>query len=198
MLGDVAVRHPQTGIRDVEQDVHGPSRWHKHGVLPHQVGFRLALTRQDEEAPGAMDMERVVHRVIRLHLVNESDLHPVADREGPRDGPILGSALPVDEHPSHVAGLGGTVDLRHEVFPLEPVVLFVLLVLVVNGIFARHGLGRREGVRGHELHAALRAGSRLRRRHLRVHRTGVRGRGLLLGVHREQLHPALRAGSRLG
>ena len=41
--------------------------------------------------------------------------------------------------------------LRHQVFPLESIVLFVLLVLVMDGIFTRFGLGRRQGVGGHEL-----------------------------------------------
>ena len=85
MLGDVAVRHPQTWIRDVKQDVHGPSHGHEHGFLPYQVGLRLTITRQDEGAAGAMDVEGVVHRVIRLHLVDESDLHLVTHIERPGD-----------------------------------------------------------------------------------------------------------------
>ena len=69
-----------------------PAR-NEHRVLPHQVGLCLPVARQDEEATRSVDVERVVHRVIGLHLVHESDLHPVADRECPRDGAVLGSAL---------------------------------------------------------------------------------------------------------
>ena len=90
-----------------------------------------------------MDVERVVHRVIRLHLVDESDLHAIAHGERPPDGAVLGAVVPVDEHPSHVAGLGCTIDLGHQVFPLESVALFfVLLMVLVTGRFTRPRLGR--------------------------------------------------------
>jgi hypothetical protein len=47
-------------------------------------------SRQDQEPAGAVDVERMVHRVLRpLHLVDEPDLHPVADGERPVDGGVL-------------------------------------------------------------------------------------------------------------
>src|SRR5664279_1672708 len=39
VFGDVAVRHPDPGIGDVQQDVDGFSAAHEHGVLPDQVPF---------------------------------------------------------------------------------------------------------------------------------------------------------------
>src|SRR5437763_15388138 len=43
VFGNVAVRHPEPAIRDVQQDVHGLACAHEHGVLPYEVGFRLAV-----------------------------------------------------------------------------------------------------------------------------------------------------------
>ena len=88
VLGDVAVRHPQPGIGDVQQDVDGLARAQQHGVLPHQVRLRLAVPGQDEEPAGAVDVERVVHRVVGVHLVDQPDLHPVTDGERPADGAV--------------------------------------------------------------------------------------------------------------
>jgi hypothetical protein len=43
VLGDVTMRHPQSGVRHVQQDVNGLPRWEQHGVLPDEVGLGLPL-----------------------------------------------------------------------------------------------------------------------------------------------------------
>ena len=75
--------------------------------------FRLLVSCEDEEVAGSMNVERVMHRVIGIHLVDQRDLHPVADGERPTHGAILGTSLPVDELPDHVARIRCPVDLRH-------------------------------------------------------------------------------------
>src|SRR3954462_91202 len=140
VLGDVAVCHPQSWIGDVEQDVHGLSRSNQNGVLPHEVGLRLAVTREHQEASSSVHVERMVHRMVRLYLVHEPDLHSITNGERPRDGTVLRTGLPVDEHPSHIAGLRGAVDLRHQVFPFESVAWLVMLLMSVGSIIVR---GRR-------------------------------------------------------
>ena len=83
VLGDMAVRHPQTGVRDGQQDVDRLSGSHEHCVFPDQIGLRLAIARQNEETTRVVDVKRVVHRMIRFNFIDQSDLHPVADTEGP-------------------------------------------------------------------------------------------------------------------
>ena len=67
---------------------------HEHGVFPDQIGLRLAVPRENEETARAVDVEWVVHRMVRFHFVDQSDLYPVADTEGPVDRPVLGTGLP--------------------------------------------------------------------------------------------------------
>jgi hypothetical protein len=50
VFGDVAVRHPQPGIGDVQQDVHRFPRPQEHGVLPDEVLLGLLVPCEDEEA----------------------------------------------------------------------------------------------------------------------------------------------------
>ena len=108
VLGDVAVRHPHAGVGDVEQDVDDLAGPHEHGVLPHQVGLELAVAGEDQEAPGAVDVEGVVHRVVGVHLVDQPDLHPVADRELPVD---RGFSAPVERSTSFQRVFAGVVIL---------------------------------------------------------------------------------------
>ena len=108
------------GVRDVEQDVDGLAGSEEDRVLPDEIGFGLAVTREHDEAAGAVDVERVVHRVIRVHLVDEADLHRVADAEAPVDLVVDGAARAVDELPARVRRRGDAVDLDHVVFPLDP------------------------------------------------------------------------------
>src|SRR5919199_4806103 len=191
VFGDVAVRHPEPAIRDVQQDVHGLARAHEHGVLPYKVGLRLAIPGQDEEAASSVDVEGVVHRVIRLHLVDEPDLHPVAHLERPGDGPVLGPGLAVDELPDHVAGVRGAVDLRHQVLPLEAVALCVVLVPAMRRALVRLRGWRRWSGAGHQFHAAPRARPRLRGRDFRVHGADVGSRSRCRRVHGQQPHATL-------
>ena len=89
-----------------------------------------------EEATGPVDVEGMGHRVVRVHLVDEADLHLITDAEAPVDRGVLRACRAVDELPAHVGGSGDPVDLDHVVFPLDPlrgVMLmraFVVLVLV--------------------------------------------------------------------
>ena len=91
VLGDVAVRHPVAGVRDIEEDVDCLPGTDEHGVLPHEVRLGLTVAREDEEASGPVDVEGMGHRVVGVHLVDEADLHLVADAEPPADGRVLGS-----------------------------------------------------------------------------------------------------------
>src|SRR5262245_3334896 len=81
-------------------------------------------------------MERVMHRMVGLFLVDEPDLDLVADPESPVDGGVLGTGLPIDHQPAHVRRRRLAVDLDHVVFPFDAVratvrmpSVFVLLVL---------------------------------------------------------------------
>ena len=107
------------GVRDVEQDVDGLAGSEKHRVLPHEVGFGFAVTREHDEAAGAVDVERVVHRMIRVHLVDEANLHAVADAEAPVDLVVDGAARTVDELPARIRRRRDAVDLDHVVLPLD-------------------------------------------------------------------------------
>ena len=119
VFGDVAVRHPQAGVGDVEQDVDGLAGANEHGVLPGQVGFGDPVSGEDEEAAGAVDVEGVVHGMVGVHLVEQSDLDLVADLEAPVDRVVLGSRCAVNQLPAHVGGSRDPVDLDHVVFPLD-------------------------------------------------------------------------------
>src|ERR671911_786493 len=44
MFGDVAVRHPEARVAEVEEDVHGLPGPHQHRVLPHQAGLDHSVT----------------------------------------------------------------------------------------------------------------------------------------------------------
>ena len=60
-----AIHRPGDG--DVEDDVDGLAGADQHGVLPHEVRLGDVVTGDDEEAAGAVDVERVVHRVVAVH-----------------------------------------------------------------------------------------------------------------------------------
>src|SRR5947209_8029020 len=45
VFGDVAVRHPSTGIGDAEKNFHGLVGSHQYRVLPHEVRIRFAIAR---------------------------------------------------------------------------------------------------------------------------------------------------------
>jgi hypothetical protein len=134
VLGDVAVRHPDAGIRHVEQDVHGLAGSKQHRVLPDEVGLGDAVAAEDEEAAGPVDVERVVHRVVGVLLVDDPDLHLVADAELPVDRVPSVAGVLVDDEPARVLRCRLAVDLDHVVLPLDAprrVVRMGVLVLVV-------------------------------------------------------------------
>src|SRR3954469_10213278 len=131
MLGDMAMRHPDPRVRYVEQDVDRLTSPHEHRVLPHQVLLFGAVARKNDKAAGAMDMEGMVHRVIGIHLVDEPQLHLVADDETPVDRMVGGSRLSVDKAPVHVCRRRNSVDIHHVVFPFDATSLALLLVAVV-------------------------------------------------------------------
>src|SRR5215218_6200119 len=86
MLGDVAMRHPTTGVRDVQEDVDRLACADEDGVLPDEVRLDDPVPREDEEAAGAVYVEWVWHRVVGVHLVDETDLDLVADGTSSRSG----------------------------------------------------------------------------------------------------------------
>ena len=101
----MAVRHPNTWVCHVEQDVDGLASVYKDGVLPREVRLDHVVAGEDEEPTRAVDVERVVHRVVLVHVVHQADLHSVTDRERPLDLPVLLAAVQVDELPDHVSGI---------------------------------------------------------------------------------------------
>ena len=148
MLGDVTVRHPPPWIRDVEEDVDGFPGADENGVFPDEVRLFDAVSCENEKSPCAVNVERVRHRMIGVHLVHEADLDLITNSEFPVDGGVFGAGVAIDELPAHVRGRGLPVDLDHVVFPLDPlrgvvsvlglavlmVVTAVVAVLVVGGV----------------------------------------------------------------
>ena len=182
------------GMGDVEEDVDGLAGRDEHGVLPDEVGLGDAVAGEDEEAAGAVDVERMVHRVVRVHLVDDPDLDLVADAEAPVDPMPFRSGVSVDELPAHVRWGGDAVDLEHVVLPLDPAgVVAVLAAGVVRMpvLIAVAVIGSCDDeLGGDELHAAVRAAIGRVACHLRMHRAGVSD---WCGGRREELHPAFRA-----
>jgi hypothetical protein len=64
VLGDVAVRHPEPWVGDVEEQVDGLPGADQDRVLPHQIRLRHLVPGDHEEPAGTVDVERVVHRVV--------------------------------------------------------------------------------------------------------------------------------------
>ena len=132
----------------------------------------LAVAAEHQEPAGAVDVERVVHWMVLIHLVGQADLDPVTDSEGPGDAGVLGPGLLVDQLPDHVARVRLAVDLGHQVFPFEPVsVVMGVLVALVLGVLtlarARNLVGR------DQLHPALGTARCFRVGDLGMHRADV-------------------------
>ena len=130
VLGDVAVRHPETRVRDVQEDVDDLAGTHQHRVLPHEILLGDAVAGKDDEAARAVDMERVVHRVVGIHLVHKSQLDLVADAELPGDRIVDCSGRSIDEVLAHVRGCRQPVDVDHVVFPLDAASVAQLVAVV--------------------------------------------------------------------
>src|SRR5918996_2505764 len=134
MLSDVAVRHPQTWVRQVQEDVHRLAGAQENGVLPNQVVFSSTVPRQDQETSRAVDVERMVHGMIRaLHLVHEPDLDALVELEVPRDLMVYRAGFLIDQLPDHVAEVRLPVDVRHEVLPFEAVPAVAVSVVIIVG-----------------------------------------------------------------
>src|SRR3954464_10910035 len=56
--------------------------------------------------------------MVGVHLVDQADLHPVADGELPLDGVVGGVGGAVDQLPAGVGRRGDPVDVDHVVLPL--------------------------------------------------------------------------------
>ena len=143
-----------------------------------RLGSTTAVAAQDEEATRAVDVERVVHRMVGVHLVDEPDLHLVADPEPPVDRVVLGARAgrPVDELPAHVRRRRHPVDLDHVVFPLDAaggVVLVAFAVVLVLAVSAWRPPSRSTSCDGSSFipHSGQRSG--VLADDLGVHRAGV-------------------------
>src|SRR5690242_13352858 len=71
MLRDVAVRHPATGIGDVEQHIDDLAGGDEDCVLPDKIRLRGSIAGEDEEAARAVDVKGMVHWMVGVHLVDE-------------------------------------------------------------------------------------------------------------------------------
>ena len=81
--------------------------------------------------------------MVGVHLVDETELHLVADSKRPVDLSVFCAGLAVDELPPRVCRRRDPVDLDHVVFPLDALramrmrlrsVVMVLLVVPVMGV----------------------------------------------------------------
>jgi hypothetical protein len=91
-------------------------------------------------------MRSAMHRMVGIHLVDQPDLHPLADRELPVDRAAVGTHRPVHQRPMH-RGVGRhPVDLDHVVFPLDPVptpmtaMVAMRIVVVMGSVVVRSGV----------------------------------------------------------
>jgi hypothetical protein len=135
VLGDVAMGHPEPGPRDLQENVDRLAGRDEDRVLPDEVRFHDSVARKNEETAGAMDVEGVMHWVIGVHLVDQSNLHLVPDPKPPVDLPSFGACRPIDQLPTHVARRGQPVHIHHVVFPLDPACLVSMLTaaMLVRG-----------------------------------------------------------------
>src|ERR687896_161525 len=107
---DMTVGHPQPRVGCVHEDVDGLAGAYQDGVFPHEVRLDYTIARQHQEAL-AVDMERMMHRVIRFHLVDQSDLDLITFVEAPVDVRVRLAGVAIDELPPHVLGRGRAVEL---------------------------------------------------------------------------------------
>ena len=124
MFGDMAVRHPDAGVGDVEQDIHRLPGSYEHGVLPHEVLLCRAVPCEHDEPASPMDMKRVVHRVVGVHLVDQPQLDLIADAEVPVDRVVGGTGVSIDYRAYH----------PHPVAPGAPSFFHSFALTVVKGI----------------------------------------------------------------
>ncbi len=65
VFSDVTVKHPLTGIRHLNEQVHRGPYWHDRSVFPDKVLIFGTIHRGDEKAL-AMDMDWMIHRMERI------------------------------------------------------------------------------------------------------------------------------------
>ena len=65
MLSDMTVKHPLTGIRHLDEQVHGRPHWNDRGVFPDKVLILGSVHRSHKEAL-PVDMDGMIHRVERV------------------------------------------------------------------------------------------------------------------------------------
>ena len=110
---------------------------------------------EDQESARAVNVERVRHRMIGVHLVDEADLDLITDSELPVDRRVRRARVPVDELPAHVLDvvrrLTSTMSSSHSM-PLRMLVRREPACVSSPGV-----LGRRSGK-----HAPARASFRTR------------------------------------
>src|SRR5262249_11156267 len=100
-----------------------------------EIRSRLVVAREDQEAASPVDVERVRHRMIGVHFVDQPKLHLVPDMKRPVDLGVLGACLSVDELPAHVRRRRHPIDLDHVVLPLDAlrgVVRVIAMVIVMS------------------------------------------------------------------
>src|SRR5215217_6420983 len=85
MLRDVAVRHPETRVAYVEEDVDSLAGRYQHRVGPHQIGLDRSISGEHQESASSVDVEWMVHRVVAGHFIEEADLDPIPHTESPGD-----------------------------------------------------------------------------------------------------------------
>ena len=86
VLRDVAIGHPGSGIRDVEEDVHGFPVRTSTVSFQTRFGSSTPSRARIREPARSVDVEWMRHGMVGIELVDEADLHAVADAEPPVDG----------------------------------------------------------------------------------------------------------------
>ncbi len=100
-----------------------------------------------------MEMEGMVHGMVGVHLVDQPNLHLVANPEVPIDRVVHAARRPVDEPPAHVRWCRHTVDRDHVIFPLDAPArwLPVALVRLQMSLMVSMGRGGHDAVRHRRL-----------------------------------------------
>ena len=81
VLRDVAVRHPDAGVRDVEEDVDGLARPDEDGVLPDEVRLGHAVAGEDEDLSPIAHTYKLYDEIAgpKTLVVYKGERHGVSD-----------------------------------------------------------------------------------------------------------------------
>ena len=118
MLRDMAVGHPATRVRRLQQNVHGGADGEKHRVLPGEVGRRHPVPLEDQEAL-PVEVNGMAHRVHRLGIVEQADLRHLALPEVPVDVHVLFAGGRIAHDPAGLFAGRDPVHVRHAVVPFD-------------------------------------------------------------------------------